>query len=359
MAWHSLRWQVQSSATRASTASPVGRRDAAIAAARVSRASLVLGLLGLMSALFVLLRLLESWHVTPNAASHRISILGQKLSYPTANAGAIVMIVLAAFGLSVMAMTIVGTVRELAAARRFRRRLAQQDLRPLQDALVIDDERPQAFCAGLIAPRVYISTGALALLDDSGLDAVLAHERHHAAHRDPLRLATGRVLARALFFLPGLEELSRRQQALAELSADESAVNAAPANRSGLAGAILSFSDTRVAGYSGGVDLARVDFLLGESPSWRFPMALCVGAAALLGLLTAIAVLAGQVARGSATLAPPFLSRQPCVVVLAVFPTALALLVALLSRRGRTRSSLSTSSRAANSTARSSSSASS
>lgn len=353
----SLRWQVRSSATEASTASPAGQRDAALAAARVSRASLLLGLLGLISALFVLLRLLESWRVAPNAASHRISILGQTLSYPTANAGAIVMIVLAAFGLTVMAMIIAGAVRELAAARRLHRRLAQQELRPLRDALIIEDEQPHAFCAGLIAPRVYISTGALALLDDSSLDAVLAHERHHAARRDPLRLAVGRVLARALFFLPGLKELSRRQQALAELSADESAVNAAPANRSGLAGAILSFSDARAAGYSGGVDLARVDFLLGESPSWRFPLALCLSAAAVLTLLAAIAVLAGQVAHGSATLAPPFLSRQPCVVVLAVFPSALGLLAAFLSRRARARSSVPTSTRAGNSAARSSSSA--
>lgn len=140
-----------------------------------------------------------------------------------------------------------------------------------------------------------------------------------------------------LFLLPGLRELSRRQQALAELSADEGAVNAAPANRSGLAGAILSFADATVPGHSGGVDLARIDYLLGESPSWRFPLALCLGGASFLGLLLAIAVLAGQAAHGSATLAPPFLSCQPCVVVLALIPSAVALLAAVYGRRGRTR----------------------
>jgi len=59
--------------------------------------------------------------------------------------------------------------------------------------------------------------GAVAALDDGALSAVLAHERHHARRRDPLRLATGRVLARALFFLPELRDLVNRQQALAEL----------------------------------------------------------------------------------------------------------------------------------------------
>jgi Zn-dependent protease with chaperone function len=332
MAMSLLTRQVRGSSARAGAAYPVGRRHAAVAAARVSRAGLLLGGLGLLSALFVLARLFESWRVTPHAASHRVSIFGQNLTYPTANAGAIVMIVLAAFGLIVTAMAIGESVRELTADRRFRRRLAGQNPRPLRGALVIHDEQPHAFCAGLIRPRVYVSTGALALLDDSGLDAVLAHERHHVARRDPLRLAAGRVLARALFLLPGLRELSRRHQTLAELSADESAVNAAPANRSGLASAILSFSDATAPGHSGGVDPVRVDYLLGASPNWRFPVALCLGGAAVLALLLAIALLAGQVAHGSATLAPPFLSRQPCVVVLAAIPSAVGLVAVLFGR---------------------------
>ena len=48
------------------------------------------------------------------------------------------------------------------------------------------------------------STGALDLLDGPALDAVLAHERHHASRHDPLRLACGRVLAAGLFFIPSL-----------------------------------------------------------------------------------------------------------------------------------------------------------
>ena len=142
----------------------------------------------------------------------------------------------------------------------------------------------ELFCAGLLRPRVYVSTGAVALLDDAALSAVLAHERQHARRRDPLRLAAGRVLARALFFLPGLGDLVERQQALAELSADETAVNDLPANRSALARAMVSFSDTAPAGGSAGVDPARVDYLLGDPPSWRFPALLCLVATSVLVL---------------------------------------------------------------------------
>jgi hypothetical protein len=104
-------------------------------------------------------------------------------------------------------------------------------------------------------------------------------------------------------------------------------------------GQTLSYPTASAAAmYSVGIDPARVDFLLGESPSWRFPFALCLGSVALLGLLLAIAVFVGRLAHGSATLAPPFLSGQPCVVALAAI-TALGLLGTVYA--GRRASTLS------------------
>jgi BlaR1 peptidase M56 len=310
-------------------------RPAAIAAARVSRAALVLGGLGLASAMFVLARLLGSWRVTPHAGSHQISIVGQRLSYPAANIDAVVIVLLAALGSIVTARALTGAVRELRASRGFHRDLAQSKPRPLRGALLIADPQPRAFCAGLFRPQVYVSTGATAILDEEALNAVLAHERHHARRRDPLRLATGRVLARALFFLPELADLVERHQALAELSADETAVNVAPANRSALARAMLSFSDAPASPGASGIDPARVDYLLGDPPSWRFPVLLCLAAASVLLLLIAVAVLAGHVASGSATLALPFLSHQPCIVVLAAIPAVLGVLGVNYRRRLR------------------------
>lgn len=308
-------------------------RPAAIASARVARAGGLLGTLGLISSVFVLVRLAETWRVTPHTTSHRVSILGQTLSYPTANLAAVVILVLALLGLLVTVMTVAGAVRELAAATRFGRRIRAEEGLLLGDAHVIPDERPRAFCAGLLKPRVYVSSGAVAMLDERALNAVLLHERHHARRRDPLRLAAGRVLARAVFFMPGLGELARRQQALAELSADESAVNAAPGNRPALARAMLRFSDAPGAGDSVGIDPARVDHLLGEPPGWRFPALLCLAAASVVLVVVAVAVLAGQVAAGTATLAPPFLSSQPCVVVLAMIPAALGLVAVRVLRQ--------------------------
>jgi hypothetical protein len=304
-------------------------------ARRVSGAQAALAILALACLAVVFARLVERWRVTPSATSHRIVILGQRMSYPEANLAAIVVLGLALLGAVVVALAIAGAVREVMASQRLARRLAAA--RPLHgtDAFVIDGERPHAFCAGLVWARVYVTAGALAILDDRALEAVLAHEGHHARRRDPLRLAAGRVLARALFLLPGLPELTRRREALAEIAADERAVAPGPELRSALARAMLSFTDDPGADAGVGIDRVRVDHLLGEPPRWRFPTLLVLAAVGLIALLAGVAVLAGREAAGSASLAPPFLSAQPCVVVLALIPAGIVLAVLALSRAAR------------------------
>lgn len=305
-------------------ASAVPEAPATIAAGRVFAASMLLGLLGLASALFVITRLFASWRVTSGSTSHVISVFGQRLSYPAANAGAVAVTALAGLGLLMLGAAAWASARELLADRSFRRALAARSPMPLYGASVFNDERPQAFCAGLLHPRVYFSTGALERLDGPALGAVLAHERHHTSRHDPLRLACGRVLAAGLFFIPSLGRLVERQHALAEISADETALRRSGGDPAALASAMLSFSQEGDAD-AVGVDPERVDHLLGEHIRWRFPVALCVATAALLSLLIIVAVLAAHVAAGSATLAPPFLSSQPCIAVLAMIPAAAGL----------------------------------
>jgi hypothetical protein len=314
---------------------PRPQRPAATAASRAFGLSMLLGVLGLASAVFVITRLFESWRVTAGAPSHHIWVFGQRLSYPAANTGAIVVTVLAGLGLLAAVAAAWTMARELLADRRFRQALAARSPLLLDGAWVIDDDRPQAFCAGLFHPRVYFSTGTVEMLDAPALAAVLAHERHHASRHDPLRLACGRALASGLFYIPALRRLVQRQHALAEISADEAAVISAGGDRSALANALLSFSQASNE-QALGVDPERIDYLIGERPHWRFPIALGVGAAATLSLLIAVALLAAHAAAGSATLAPPFLSSQPCVAVLAMIPAAAGLVGIAYARTRRT-----------------------
>lgn len=80
-------------------------------------------------------------------------------------------------GTAVTVRALAGAMREWQASRHFQRDLSRRQPEVLHGALVIADPQPRAFCVGLIRPRVYLSTGAVALRDDAALNAVLAHER--------------------------------------------------------------------------------------------------------------------------------------------------------------------------------------
>jgi hypothetical protein len=183
---------------------------------------------------------------------------------------------------------------------------------------------------------VYISKGAVELLTTSELEAVLAHEHRHRQVRDPLRLAVGRILTRAMFFVPVLRPLFGRDADLAELNADGAAVQASAGRRGPLASALLVFDASAPPGVTG-ISSERVDSLLGEPVRWRLPV---WPMAASLAALSALSVLIWQVSRAAsvrATFDVPFLSSQPCAAMMLVLP----LLGCVAARRRRTRTGAS------------------
>lgn len=286
---------------------------------RISRLEIALALVGGLAALTMLLSLLETWRIGSPPVSHHIIVLGWRLGYPSANLAAVIVLVLAGVGGAMLLRGSAAALRELRGARRLARRLSGAACGEIAGAVVIARDAPGAFCAGLWRPTIFVTTRTLAILDPAALDAVLAHERHHARCRDPLRLAITRVLTRSLFFLPAAKEVGRMGEELSEILADQSAVRAAGGSPGALARAMLRFSDATHVD-SAGVDPRRIDHLLGDAPPWRFPVMLGLSGLSLLALLIALALLAGREASGAASLAPPFLSAQPCVMMLALLP---------------------------------------
>ena len=184
-------------------------------------------------------------------------------------------------------------------------------------ARMFSDSRPQAFCAGLLRPRIYLSTGALNILDCHELDAVLAHEAHHAAQRDPLRILLAHVLRDALFFLPIMRHVADRYCALAEIAADEAAVRHC-GDGAGLASAMLTFDERAPAG-SVGIAPERVDHLLGQPPQWQLSLSLlAAGIVTLAALSVLAAVTASAAPAGGISIA--VLVAQVCMLVMAVAP---------------------------------------
>jgi Zn-dependent protease with chaperone function len=313
---------------------PGTRPPAATAAARAWRVGIAFGALGLGASLVVIVPLLQSWRVAPSRSGHAFSVIGLRLGYPVANVDAVIVLMLACLGLAVVGTALTVAGREVYMAARFDRRLAELEIRRIAGARVFADERVRAFCAGLFRPQVFISSGAVKRLDPVALEAVLRHERHHVRRRDPLRTACVRVLAKALFFVPGVARVARDTLTLTELSADESVIVVSAGGRSALARAMLGFSGAD-AEPGMGVDPARVDHMLGEPPEWRLPIGLCLAGSLVLMLLVAVAALAGQAAAGSTSLALPGVSRQPCVLVLALIPAVVGWFVTVLRLRVR------------------------
>lgn len=265
--------------------------------------------------------------------THELVIAGQHFTYPAVNAAAGVLLGLATLGAVVLATALRATWSQLRAYRSFVREIPV--LGPLPEhpgVTVIDDPSPQAFCAGYLRPRVYISSGALGLLADAELTAVLSHEDRHRATRDPLRFACARVLSQALFFLPALRPLRDRYEQLAEQKADEAAIHATGGEAGPLAAALLTFDAATPPGVAG-ISNERVDSLLGQPSRWRLPSPLIALSMATLVALVVLLWRTSAAASAHATFNLPVLSSQPCMLVLALLPAAVILAACSWQRR--------------------------
>jgi Zn-dependent protease with chaperone function len=127
---------------------------------------------------------------------------------------------------------------------------------------VVPAASANAFCVGILRPRVLVTRGLLERLDEEEQRAAIIHELEHAAARGPLKVALARVVARTFFWLPALGDLLDRYILVAELEADRAAVKTT--SRAALAGALLEVIDApRTAGAVGLADFAapRIDRL--------------------------------------------------------------------------------------------------
>ncbi|MEO1079196.1 MAG: M48 family metalloprotease [Pseudomonadota bacterium] len=95
---------------------------------------------------------------------------------------------LAATSVLVIIALVFAAQRAIRRGRRLLRMLAQlSDETPVLDYALVPSSDAIAWCAGLLRPRVYLSTALEALFSDRDLQIVLAHEHAHARRRDNLR----------------------------------------------------------------------------------------------------------------------------------------------------------------------------
>ncbi|MEU3496510.1 M56 family metallopeptidase [Kitasatospora cineracea] len=158
-------------------------------------------------------------------------------------------------------------------ARHRRRHRAVLDLVAARDrdlgAHVLDHDTPAAYCLPGRRSRIVLTRGALELLTDRQLAAVLAHERAHVTGRHHLARTAADALAAAFPFLPLARLAARETPLLLEMAADDRAVRRHP--RAVLAAAMYRVADgqvPRTAFAAGGpAALLRVRRLLAPAPA--------------------------------------------------------------------------------------------
>jgi Zn-dependent protease with chaperone function len=159
------------------------------------------------------------------------------------------------------------------------------------DVVCVAGPAASAFCAGLLRPRVFVTSGMVAALAPEELDAVLVHEAEHARRRDPLRRLARRAAAEVLVWLPLVGWWTSRRLEDAELAADRAAIDRV--GRTPLARALqataIPMAPAAVGARFDGAAAARVTQLLGDQlPPRRPPLAACL--LSLLGLTMAVSL---------------------------------------------------------------------
>jgi beta-lactamase regulating signal transducer with metallopeptidase domain len=193
------------------------------------------------------------------------------------------------------------TVAAFAAVLRARRRqrlllslLAHGDPK-VPGALVVDHPAATAYCVPGLRSRIVISAGALDLLDQAELAAVLAHERAHLRERHDLVLLPFTALLRAFSWSAVAREAHAAVALLVEMLADDRALRHRPARelatallRVGVAGGAqaptgaLAVAESRIDGQVA----ARVSRLLRPAP--RLPRSALILVAVVAAATVAI-----------------------------------------------------------------------
>jgi Zn-dependent protease with chaperone function len=181
------------------------------------------------------------------------------------------------------------------AARITGRRLGGTSIAALSAAVVLDTPQPAVYCVPGRPATIVLTTGALAVLDEPQLLAVLAHEHAHLAGRHHLLVTLGKA-ARAGFpgvplFTRGADEVAR----LAEMRADD--VAAGRSGRVTLLQALVAMGTGQplaappaALAATGGAVTARVRRLL-DPPSGASRACHGVALAGVLVALAAVSVL--------------------------------------------------------------------
>jgi Zn-dependent protease with chaperone function len=207
-------------------------------------------------------------------------------------------------GAAVLAARLAGVLVAVGTAtllqRRRHRRLVDLVGTPsprLAGTVVLDHPAAVAYCLPGLRPRIVLSAGTLALLDEDHLDGVMSHERAHLGARHDLVVLPFVAWAAALPFVPGVRRARAAVATLVEMLADDHARHRCGPQRLAAAIAALGGAGAPAGALAlgGSPVLARVERLLDPPAPAGAALRAAVYAAAVLlvGVPTAVLLLPG------------------------------------------------------------------
>jgi Zn-dependent protease with chaperone function len=160
-------------------------------------------------------------------------------------------------------------------------------------AAVLDHPAAVAYCVPGIRPRIVISAGTVALLDDGELAAVVEHERGHASERHGLVMMPMVGLGKLFGWVPYADLAPAAVACLLEMAADDYSTRRH--DRTTLVSALVSMATAGAApacsfALNGGTVAIRVERLLSGRPRSRRAAA-TAGAACVAAVALPLAIL--------------------------------------------------------------------
>lgn len=91
--------------------------------------------------------------------------------------------------------------------------------------VLFDDQKPRAFCLGVLQPKIYISTAIVRIMNIKELEAILLHETYHLSKKHNLFLLVFSFINNLFLFFPFINDIYKKYMMKKEIEADKSALN--------------------------------------------------------------------------------------------------------------------------------------
>lgn len=116
---------------------------------------------------------------------------------------------------------------------RTNRYLSSLKVSPIANNIfIVHSKKVDAFSAGVLKPRIYISEALFKNFDKQELNSVIQHEMYHCQSADPLRKLVADLIKGALPYFPLKASIFANYEVLSELAADNYAQNKVESKKS-------------------------------------------------------------------------------------------------------------------------------